>query len=396
MLSEKNLFLLHMGQTSPKPLMIEIERAEGIWLYGPDGKKYIDLVSGVSVSNVGHSNPAVVTAGKEQLDKYMHLMVYGEIVQSPQVKYAKRLSDLLPPPLKSVYFVNSGSEAIEGAMKLAKRYTGRSKFVSFNKAYHGSTHGALSIQGTEFYRNAYRPLLPDTWQIEFNDIEALDIIDNKTAAVIVEPVQAEAGIIQPENEYLLNIRDRCDRTGTLLIFDEIQTGFGRTGTLFAMEHFNVVPDILCLAKAMGGGLPLGAFISSGDIMMTLSNSPALGHITTFGGHPVSCATGLAAFEEIIKGDLAVKANEKGRRFMTKLKHESILSIRGSGLFLAVKLASPGLLNKFIESGPGEGLILDKFLFCDDAFRIAPPLTIINEEIDNACDRIHNVLDKITC
>jgi acetylornithine/N-succinyldiaminopimelate aminotransferase len=394
MLSERNLFLRYVGQTSRNPLLLEVDRAEGIWLYGADGEKYLDMVSGVSVSNVGHSHPMVVNAVKDQIDKYMHLMVYGEMVQTPQVRYAQLLIKNLPPAFESVYFVNSGSEAIEGAMKLAKRYTGRSKIVSFNNSYHGSTQGALSIQGTEFYRNAYRPLLPDMYQIDFNNLDCLTEIDERTAAVIVEPIQAEAGIVLPEDGFLVSLRERCNKTGALLVFDEIQTGFGRVGDLFAMQKYDVTPDILALAKAMGGGLPLGAFISSTKLMKSLSVNPALGHITTFGGHPVSCASGKAALEIILKDKLHIESNRKGDVFREKLQSPKIKSIRGSGLFLSVELQSPDLLSRFIDNSLKNGMILDRFLFCDNAFRIAPPLTITNQEIDLASQMILQALDNL--
>jgi len=303
MFTNRQLFLRHLGQTSPDPMLLEIVRAEGVYMYGKDGRKYIDLISGVSVSNTGHRHPAIVKAVKAQLDNYMHLMVYGEMIQSPQVRYAHRITSLLPESLNSCFFVNSGSEAVEGAMKLSKRYTGRNRIIYFRNAYHGSTQGALSIQGSELYRNAFRPLLPDTLQIDFNDEEALRHIDPATACVIAEPVQAEAGVIHPENDFLKKVRKRCDETGALLVFDEVQTGFGRTGSLFAMERFGVTPDILILAKALGGGMPLGAFIASSDIMSSLTSEPALGHITTFGGHPVCCAAGLASLDVILDENL---------------------------------------------------------------------------------------------
>ena len=393
--SEKNLFLSYLGQTSPNPLLVEIERAEGIWLFGPSGEAYLDLISGVSVSNVGHSHPEVVKAATDQLKKHMHLMVYGELVQSPQVRFAEKLVASLPERYGSVYFVNSGSEAIEGAMKLAKRVTGRSKIVSFNNSYHGSTHGALSIQGVEHFRNAFRPLLPDMFQIDFNDSQSLDEIDESFAAVIVEPIQAEAGIIHPQNNFLAKLRAKCDNTGTMLVFDEIQTGFGRVGDLFALNLFNVEPDIIALAKAMGGGLPLGGFISSTENMSKLSADPVLGHITTFGGHPVSCASGLAALNVILNNKLHKESDKKGKRFIRNLSsHKLIKSIRGSGLFLAVDLVSPDVLDRFIDSGVSNGLILDRFLFCNTAFRIAPPLTITDQEIDLASEMVLAALDKI--
>jgi acetylornithine/succinyldiaminopimelate/putrescine aminotransferase len=372
--------------------MIEIVRARGIYMYGPDGREYMDLISGVSVSNTGHSHPAVVEAVKKQVEEYMHLMVYGEIIQSPQVRYAEKLASLLPPQLKSCYFVNSGSEAVEGALKLAKRYTGRSRIVYFTNAYHGSTHGAMSVQGNETYRNAFRPLLPDTFRIDFNDSGALDIIDSSVACVIVEPVQGEAGIILPSDNILKKLRMQCSSSGALLIFDEIQTGFGRTGQMFAFERYEVVPDILLLAKALGGGMPLGAFISSKEIMSSLITNPALGHITTFGGHPVSCAAGLAALNVIIEGNYIESCSQKSKLFKQKLVHPLISGVRGEGLLLAVVLKNPTDLHYIISHAPDYGLILDYFLFCNDAFRIAPPLIITEDEIVKACSGVLNLLD----
>jgi len=373
-------------------MMIEIVRAEGIYMYGPDGQVYMDLISGVSVSNTGHSHPAVIAAVKNQVDLYMHLMVYGEIIQSPQVKYAEKLAGILPPALESCYFVNSGSEAVEGALKLAKRYTGRSRIISFRNAYHGSTHGALSIQGSELYRNAFRPLMPDVFQIEFNDEKSLDLIDSSVACVIVEPVQGEGGIIYPENDFLKKLRNRCTSSGTLLIFDEIQTGFGRTGFMFALDRFGVVPDILLLAKALGGGMPLGAFISSKEIMSALISNPVLGHITTFGGHPVCCAAGLAALNVIIEGGYVKKSVAKSELFKKELVHPLISEVRGEGLLMAVKLKKPESIHYIIAQAPHYGLILDYFLFCSDAFRIAPPLIITEDEITEACTRLKKLLD----
>jgi acetylornithine/succinyldiaminopimelate/putrescine aminotransferase len=373
--------------------MLEIVRAEGIYMYGADGKKYIDLISGVSVSNTGHCHPKVVEAVRNQVGLYMHLMVYGEIIQNPQVKYAERLAGILPSSLSSCYFVNSGSEAVEGGLKLAKRYTGRSRIISFKNAYHGSTHGALSIQGSEIYRNAFRPLLPDTFQIDFNDENSLAFIDTKTACVIVEPVQGEGGIIYPENNFLVKLRDRCTSTGTLLIFDEIQTGFGRLGRMFAIDRFDVVPDILLLAKALGGGMPLGAFISSREIMSSLITNPTLGHITTFGGHPVCCAAGLASLNVIIEEKLAEGCNSKASLFKKELIHPLISEIRGEGLLLAVKLSDPKYLQFVIAHAPDYGVVLDYFLFCDDAFRIAPPLIITEEEIKTASGLLLRLLDE---
>jgi acetylornithine/succinyldiaminopimelate/putrescine aminotransferase len=375
-------------------MMIDIARAEGIFMYGTDGKKYFDLISGVSVSNTGHSHPKVVEAVKAQVDSHMHLMVYGEIIQSPQVKYAERLVQNLPAQLNSCYFVNSGSEAVEGALKLAKRYTGRSRIISFINSYHGSTHGALSIQGSEVYRNAFRPLLPDTFQIEFNNERSLESIDGTTACVIVEPVQGEAGVICPENGFLEKIRNKCDSTGALLIFDEIQTGFGRTGFLFAIDRFGVVPDILLLAKALGGGMPLGAFISSREIMSSFVTDPPLGHITTFGGHPVCCAAGLASLEIIIEEKLAEAGIMKSNQFKKELRHPLVSDVRGEGLLLAVQLIDHEYVPSVIKNAANYGLILDYFLFCNDAFRIAPPLIISEEEISQACSQVIRLLDHV--
>jgi acetylornithine/N-succinyldiaminopimelate aminotransferase len=394
MFTNRQLFLSHLGQTSPSPLLVEIVKAEGVYMYGPEGEKYLDLISGVSVSNTGHRHPKVVAAIKEQVDSYLHLMVYGEIIQAPQVKYAEKIISLLPSSLNSCYFVNSGSEAIEGALKLAKCHTGRSRIISFKNSYHGSTHGALSIQGGEFFRNSFRPLLPDTYQINFNNERALSLIDEHTACVIAEPVQAEAGVIFPENDFLLKLRNRCDETGALLIFDEVQTGFGRLGHMFALERFNVVPDILVLAKAMGGGMPLGAFISSQKIMSSLSTNPVLGHITTFGGHPVCCSAGLASLGVIVDENLAFEAKRKSSLVRKLIKHETVLDIRGEGLLLAVVLDDKEKVSYAVTHAPDFGLILDYFLFCNDAIRIAPPLVIDDEEIEFACRQFNLLLDEV--
>jgi len=375
-------------------MLIEIEKAEGVWLFSPDGKKYLDLISGVSVSNTGHRHPAVIEAVKNQLDSYMHLMVYGEIIQSPQVRYAEKLAGILPPNLQSCYFVNSGSEAVEGALKLAKRYTGRSRIITFRNAYHGSTHGALSVHGNEYFKNSFRPLLPDVHVADFNDSGVIRMIDSSTACVIIEPVQAEGGVIYPEDGFLQLIRKRCNDTGTLLIFDEIQTGFGRTGHLFAINRFGVVPDILLLAKALGGGMPLGAFISSAEIMSSLTLEPVLGHITTFGGHPVSCAAGLASLEVILSEGLIENCRKRSDYFKKNLDHPAIKNVRGEGLLLAVQLVKPEYVKSVVAKAPDYGLILDYFLFCTDAFRIAPPLIISEEETIYACKQIKKMLDDI--
>ena len=393
MLSNRQLFLLHLGQTSLSPLLVEVVRAEGIYLYGPSGEKYIDLISGVSVSNCGHRHPKVVEAVRDQAGSYMHLMVYGEMIQSPQVKYALKLAGLLPGNLNVCYFVNSGSEAVEGAMKLARKYTGRSRIICFRNAYHGSTLGALSIQGNEKYRDAFKPLIPDTFCIDYNDFSALNAIDSNTACVFAEPVQAEAGVIYPAEGFLQELRKKCSEHGALLVFDEVQTGFGRTGSLFALEKFNVIPDILVLAKALGGGMPLGAFIASHEIMSALTENPQLGHITTFGGHPVCCAAGLASLEVILENNLPGQVAGKSALFRIELVHPAITSIRGDGLLLAVETARPAYVHYAISNAPAHGLILDYFLFCENAFRIAPPLIISDEEIIQACERIKHLLDE---
>lgn len=392
--SLRQLFLDHIGQTSQSPMMLEIERAEGSFLYGPDGKDYIDLISGVSVSNTGHCHPRVVEAVKAQTDKYMHLMVYGEMVQSPQVRYAARLASLLPPQLQSVFFVNSGSEAVEGAMKLARRSTGRSEIIYFRNAYHGSTTGTLSIQGSELYRNAFRPLMPATTMAEFNSSAAAEMISSATAAVIIEPVQAEAGVIQPLPGFLQSLRTACDKHGALLVFDEVQTGFGRTGSIFSLYRYGVTPDILVLAKALGGGMPLGAFISSKEIMSSLTHNPSLGHITTFGGHPVCCAAGLASLEVILEENLVEAAREKEKLLRKGLIHSAIREVRGEGLLLAVVPVNKNSLGDIISKAPEHGLLLDYFLFCDEAFRIAPPLTVTPDEITLACRRLGGLLDAV--
>lgn len=391
-------FLQHVAQTSPSPMLVEVERAEGSCFYTPEGKRYYDLVAGVSVSNVGHCNPAVVEAVQRQAARYMHVMVYGELVESPQVRYAARIAAALPDPLESVYFVNSGAEAVEGALKLAKRYTGRSEMISFRRAYHGSTHGVMSMMGSpegEEWKAAFRPLLPDVQSLVFNDFDELERITRRTACVLVEPVRGEAGIELPAEGFLQALRRRCDEVGALLIFDEIQTGFGRCGEMFACLKYGVTPDIICLAKALGGGMPLGAFVSSGQIMSTLSYNPTLGHITTFGGHPVCCAAGLAAMEYIEKNDLHHASEAKGALFEELLRdHPAVREIRRSGLLMAVELGSSERLYAIMELFKQEGIMSDWFLFCDTAFRISPPLVITEDEIRECCRIIVSCLDRL--
>lgn len=394
MLSNRQLFQLHMGLPSVVNDPVEIVRAEGIYLYDIEGNQHIDLVSGVSVSNVGHLHPRVVAAIQSQLEHYMHVMVYGKFLHAPQVKLAARLASVLPENLDAVFFVNSGSEAIEGALKLSKRLTNRPEFIHFRNAYHGGTAGALSLLGDETMKNAFRPLVPGTRMLDFNDFSQIDQISSNTAAVLVEPIQAEAGIILPEDGYLQALRQRCDETGSLLIFDEIQMGFGRTGKLFAFENYAVKPDILCLAKAMGGGMPIGAFISSKENMHALTNNPELGHITTFGGHPVSCAASLAALEIILDEKLHLKAIEKGKRYVEALSgHPAVANIRNSGLMLGVELKEGMNIQLLMRNFKKYRLVVDQFLFHPLAFRIAPPLTISMPEIEASIQLLNNALNE---
>lgn len=354
----------------------------------------MDLVSGFAVSNIGHRHPSVVRAIKDQVDRYMHVTVYGEFVQAPQVKFAEKLVSVLPKNLNSVYFVNSGAEATEGALKLAKRFTGRTKILSCNNAYHGSTHGALSVMGNEYYKEAYKPLLPDVSFINFNDKTDVTKIDGETACVIIETIQGEAGIRVPDADYLKILRDRCTATGTLLILDEIQTGFGRTGKLFAFEHYNIVPDILLLAKGIGGGMPIGAFISNRHIMHTLTENPILGHITTFGGHPVCCAAGLATLETLLAENLMQDVDRKEALFRKRLVHPRIREVRGKGLMLAIQLDTFEQVESISKTATDKRLIIDWFLHCDNALRLAPPLIISEAEIELACDIILEQLENL--
>ena len=391
-------FLRHVAQTSPAPQLIEVARAEGVYFYTPEGKRYYDLISGVSVNNVGHGNAAVVEAVQRQVADYMHIMVYGEMVERPQVEYARLLAETLPEPLDTVYFLNSGAEAVEGALKLAKRYTARTEMISMRRAYHGSTHGAMSMMGApegEEWKNAFRPLLPDTKAIRFNCVEDLEQITTRTACVLCEPVQGEAGVRPPEAGYLQALRERCDEVGALLIFDEIQMGMGRSGEMFAMQKYGVVPDIVCLAKAFGGGMPLGAFISSQKIMSTLTHDPVLGHITTFGGHPVCCAAGLAAMRYLIDNQVVEDVERKGAMYESLLQdHPAVKEIRRSGLLLAVELGESEKLYKIMDHFIEEGILSDWFLFCDTAFRISPPLVISDDEIRDSVRIIRRCLDRL--
>lgn len=392
MASNRQLFHNHVAPTSPNPLALEIESAHGVMLRSPDGKEYIDVISGICVSSIGHNNPAVVEAVRAQAEKHMHVMVYGEIVQSAQVQYAELLVRSLPDGMDSVYFMNSGSEAVEGAMKLAKRATGRGKYIACRNAYHGSSYGTMSMMSNDVLTYPFKPLLPNVDFIDYNSFEDLQKIDTDTCCVLVETIQGEAGYILPDPGYLHALRKRCDETGALLILDEIQCGFGRTGKLWAFEHYEVKPDILASAKALGGGMPLGAFMASSSLMKELSYNPALGHITTFGGHPVCCAAGMASFTEIGRLNLLGPVAAKESLFRKHLVHEEILEVRGRGLMLAVQLRDYDFTQSVIAHCIEKGMLIDWFLFCDDALRISPPLIITEEEIIRACEIILESLD----
>ena len=380
----KTLFLRHVAQTSDAPLGINISKAKGSTLTDVDGKAYIDLIAGISVCNIGHRHPAVTGAIKKQLNDYLHVLVYGEMIETPQVEYAKLLTENLPSTLNSVYFTNSGAEAVEGAMKLAKRITGRMEIIAFNKSYHGSTQGALSIMGDEEWRNAFRPLLPGVHHAEYNSEEAIEAINGHTACVIMETVQAERGVVHPQKKWIKAIREKCSRTGALFILDEIQTGFGRTGTLWGFEQYDVIPDIVLLGKALGGGMPLGAFIADRQLMIALSHDPVLGHITTFGGHPVCCAAGLAALEVLLEKNIVKNVARKARLFAKLLKHPAIKQVRTAGLLIAVQFENAEVNKKLINACIANGVLTDGVLFAPDCLRIAPPLTISEREIRQAC------------
>jgi acetylornithine/succinyldiaminopimelate/putrescine aminotransferase len=403
-MTQRELFLRHVAQTSPSPLALEIVKAEGCTLYGTDGKEYLDLIGGVSVANTGHRHPNVIEAIQKQLEAYLHIMVYGEFIETPQVQYAKLLTNHLPASLNSVYFTNSGSEATEGAMKLAKRVTGGIQIIAFNNSYHGSTQGALSLMGDEYWRNAFRPLLPDVLHLEYNSLKE---IRHHTACVVAETVQAEAGIIVPTKEWMQALRQQCTETGTLLILDEIQAGFGRTGKLWGFEHFDIVPDILLLGKALGGGMPLGAFIADKKLMDAFTNNPMLGHITTFGGHPVCCAAGMAAMKVLTGGRNSVPSGDerngvpfsiidvvasKEKLLRSSLVHPKIKAVRSFGLWMAVEFDSFETNKKVIDACIANGVLTDWFLFAVDCLRISPPLVIGDEEIRKACRVIIRACD----
>ncbi|MBL7841403.1 MAG: aspartate aminotransferase family protein [Cyclobacteriaceae bacterium] len=387
------IFLDKLAQTNDAPFLISIERAEGIYLYSPEGKRYTDLISGIGVSNIGHRHPHVIQAIKNQLDKHLHVMVFGEYIQSSSNLLAKKLTSLLPPSLNCVYFVNSGTEANEGALKLAKRVTGRTEIIACRKSYHGSTHGSLSVSGNEIKKQAFRPLLPDVKFIDFNVEEDLQQITNNTACIIIETIQGDAGVRIPSKGYMKALRERCDETGTLLILDEIQCGMGRTGTLFAFEQFDIVPDILTTAKAFGGGLPIGAFIADKKIMRMLTHDPMLGHITTFGGNPVCCASALATLEVIERENLLQTVEAKGKLFEQLLQHKNIREVRRFGLMFAVDFDSAERVNRIVEYAKQKGVICYWFLSHPYSFRIAPPLTISEEQIRESCAVILEAIDN---
>jgi acetylornithine/succinyldiaminopimelate/putrescine aminotransferase len=392
---DQDIFLNNLAQTTDNPYLISIEKAEGVYLYAPDGKRYMDMISGIGVSNIGHRHPKVIEAIKQQLDKHLHVMVYGEFIQHTPNALAQKLVSLLPETLNCCYFVNSGTEANEGALKLAKRYTGRTEIISFKKSYHGSTHGSLSVSGNEIKKRAFRPLLPDVKFITFNHADELNFITTKTACIIVETIQGDAGVRIPDKSYLKALRQRCDETGTLLILDEIQCGMGRTGTLFAFEQYGIVPDILTIGKAFGGGLPIGAFISDKKIMKCLTQDPPLGHITTFGGNPVCCASALATLEVLEEENLLADIEAKGKLIEQLLQHSSIKEIRRIGLMFAIDFESADLVNQIVEEAKKLGVICYWFLSHPYSFRIAPPLTITEQEIREACQLILQAITNVT-
>jgi acetylornithine/succinyldiaminopimelate/putrescine aminotransferase len=389
-MNARALFQQHLAQTSTAPIGIHITRAEGCKLWDAEGKEYLDLIGGISVCNIGHRHPNVVAAIKAQADAYLHVMVYGEVVQSPQVLYAQKLASLLDPSLNSVYFTNSGAEAVEGAIKLARRVTGRPGIIGAKYSYHGSTTGALALMGDEYWKAPFRPLMPGVRQYEYGSQGMIDAVDEQTACVIVEPVQAEAGVLVPDPGWLRDLKQRCREMGALLVFDEIQTGFGRTGRLWAYEQSGVVPDVLLLGKALGGGMPLGAFISSRERMLELADAPVLGHITTFGGHPVCCAAGLAGLEALVEERMVEGVKRKETLFVSLLKGNRIEAVRSCGLLIAVVMSGAEEVQRVLKHALNQGVFSDWFLFAPHCVRIAPPLTITDEEIRRACEVLTSV------
>lgn len=386
-------FLRHIAQTSDAPLGLEVSHAEGPYIDTTDGRRFIDFISGIAVSSLGHRHPKVVEAIHEQVDKHLHVMVYGEFVQKPQVDFAELLTSCLPKQLEQIYLVNSGTEAIEGALKLAKKFTGRTKLIGFKNSYHGDTHGSLSVTGRDVYRDPYLPLLPDVYFLDFNSFDNLDLIDSETAAVIMEPIQGEGGIIPAQNSWLEEIRIRCNETGALLIFDEIQSGFGRTGKLFAFQDYGVVPDILCIAKAMGGGMPIGGFLSSKQIFQSFKYDPPLNHVTTFGGHPVSSAAAYANLKELLNGNYLDRALEIEKKIKSKLQGHGIIEVRGKGAMLGLQLKSWELTKKVVEECFGKGILLGWTLHSNTLIRLAPPLIIDNELLEEVLEIIMDAVER---
>ncbi|MBN9313371.1 MAG: aspartate aminotransferase family protein [Chryseobacterium sp. 39-10] len=390
----KDDFFKFQAKTTPFASGFEVEKAEGSYIYGTDGRRYLDFVAGVSANTLGHSHPKIVEAIKKQVDQYLHVMVYGEYAQEMPVKLCKLLAEATPEPLEMTYLVNSGAEAIDGALKLAKRYTGREEIVSFKNSYHGNTHGALSVSGNEYHKREFRPLLPLISFINFNDEKDLNQITRKTACVILETIQGAAGFLVPENDYLKKLKNRCEEVGALLILDEIQPGFGRTGKLFAFEHYGIVPDILVMGKGMGGGVPVGAFMSSRSIMETFSYAPKLGHITTFGGNPLIAASSYATLKEVLDSGLMQKVEEKELLFRQLLVHPKIKQINGRGLMLALNLGSPDYTLEVAKRCMEKGLIVFWQLYRNEFLRISPPLTLSTEEIHEGCKIILECLEEI--
>ncbi|MBI1342977.1 MAG: aminotransferase class III-fold pyridoxal phosphate-dependent enzyme [Terrimonas sp.] len=394
-MNQRELFLRYIAQTSPAPLALEIVKADCATLFDAAGREYIDLIGGISVANIGHRHPKVIAAIQQQLEAYLHIMVYGEFVESPQVRYAQLLVEHLPDTLNAVYFTNSGTEATEAAMKLAKKITGRTRIIAFKNSYHGSTQGALSVMGDEYWRNAFRPLLPDVFHLDYNDFSSLEYINEQTACVIAETVQAEAGILAPAPSWMKALQEKCRETGSLLILDEIQAGFGRTGTLWGFENFGIIPDIVLLGKALGGGMPLGALVADKRLMDAFTDNPVLGHITTFGGHPVSCAAGKAGLEALLEEGWMETVNEKAQIFVALLVHEKIKAVRSFGLWIAVEFDSFDTNKKVIDACIQHGVLTDWFLFASSCLRISPPLIISEAQIKKACRILLAACDAVT-
>lgn len=393
-MNTKQIFQQFLAQTSPSPVGLHITKAKGNYLYDIDGKAYLDLIGGISVCNIGHSHPAVVAAIKNQAEQYLHIMVYGELIQTPQTTFAQKIVAHMPVTLNSVYFTNSGSEACEAAIKLSRRYNGRRNIIASNNSYHGHTLGSLSVMGSEYWRNAFRPLMPGVYHYDYNSEEMIAAIDERCSCVILETVQSEAGIIKPKTEWIFRLREKCSQHGVLLILDEIQTGFGRTGSLWGFEQWDIIPDMVLLGKALGGGMPMGALVAPKQIMDCLSHNPILGHMTTFGGHPVCCAAGIAAMEVLLEEKLIEQVAEKEQLFHSLLQHPKILAVRSAGLLMAVALQDIEMVLKVLNKCMDKGLFSDWFLFADNCIRIAPPLSITTSEIEKACEILLDSLNEV--